>query len=121
MGSLRHVGRFSALRRMRLHFDSSLGSGLPHRRPRLVRRSQSLIAKLVTFLSLPAYLFSSVSKSLTHDELLALTGPLVVPFVSVWTCFAISLLIAKVARIERIHHGVFASAFTATNINAADI
>lgn len=78
-------------------------------------RSQSLIAKLVTFLSLPAYLFSSVSKSLTHDELLALTGPLVVPFVSVWTCFAISLLIAKVARIERIHHGVFASAFTATN------
>ena len=84
-------------------------------------RSQSLIAQLVTFLSLPAYLFSSVSKSLTHDELLALTGPLVVPFVSVWTCFAISLLIAKVARIERIHHGVFASAFTATNINAADI
>ena len=78
-------------------------------------RSQSLIAKLVTFLSLPAYLFSSVSKSLTHDELLALTGPLVVPFVSVWTCFAISLFIAKVGRIERIHHGVFASAFTATN------
>ena len=78
-------------------------------------KSTSLIAKLVTFLSLPAYLFASVSESLTHDELLSLTGPLVVPFVSVWVCFAISLIIAKLAKIQRIHHGIFASAFTATN------
>ena len=33
-----------------------------------------LIARLVTFLSLPCYLFASVSERLTHDELIAQKG-----------------------------------------------
>ena len=43
-----------------------------------------LIARLVTFLSLPCYLFASVSERLTHDELIALAGPMVIPFISMW-------------------------------------
>lgn len=49
--------------------------------------SRALMARLVTFLSLPAYLFSSVMQTLTHDELLMLAGAMITPFVSIWTCF----------------------------------
>ena len=45
------------------------------------QNSQQLIARLVTFLSLPCYLFASVSERLTHDELLSLASAMIIPFV----------------------------------------
>lgn len=77
--------------------------------------SRALMARLVTFLSLPAYLFSSVMQTLTHDELLMLAGAMITPFVSIWTCFFISRLIARFCHIDTVHSGIFSSAFTATN------
>ena len=77
--------------------------------------SQQLIARLVTFLSLPCYLFASVSERMTHDELLALAGPMVIPFLSMWLVFFTSRAAAKIFRIERVHSGVFSSAYTASN------
>jgi predicted permease len=79
------------------------------------KNSPTLLARLVTFLSLPAYLFSSVLRTLDHDKLLSLLGSMAVPFISVWTCFLISLVIVKVFKVESVHRGVFCSAFTATN------
>lgn len=77
--------------------------------------SRALMARLVTFLSLPAHLFSSVMQTLTHDELLTLAGAMVTPFLSIWTCFFISRLIARFWHIDTVHSGIFSSAFTATN------
>ena len=77
--------------------------------------SHALLAKLVTFLSLPAYLFSSVMQTLTHDELLMLAGAMITPFLSVWISFSVSRIIARVCHVEAVHSGVFSSAFTATN------
>lgn len=78
-------------------------------------RSTALIAKLVTFMSLPAYLFSSVMEKLDHDELISLAGSMVIPFLTVWLCFFVSRIIVKVCKVEHVHAGTFSSAFTATN------
>ncbi len=78
-------------------------------------KSSSLIAKLVTFLSLPAYLFSSVMGNLTHDQLLGLVPQLIVPFASISAGFVVSLLVVKFGRINTVHRGIFSSAFTCSN------
>ncbi len=78
-------------------------------------QSTALIAKLVTFMSLPAYLFSSVMEKLDHDELISLAGSMVIPFLTVWLCFFVSRIIVKVCKVEHVHAGTFSSAFTATN------
>ena len=78
-------------------------------------KSSALIAKLVTFLSLPAYLFSSVMQNLTHDELLGLVPQLVVPFCSIATGFLLSLVIVRFGHINVVHKGIFSSAFTCSN------
>ncbi|MDO5531155.1 AEC family transporter [Sutterella sp.] len=77
--------------------------------------ASALLARLVTFLSLPCYLFASVSEKLTHDQLIALAGPMVIPFISIWTVFFLSRLVIRLGRIENTHSGVFSSAFTASN------
>ncbi len=77
--------------------------------------STALIAKMVTFMSLPAYLFSSVMEKLNHDELLSLAGTMIIPFASVWLCFFVSRIIVKAFKVEKLHSGIFSSAFTATN------
>ena len=78
-------------------------------------QASALIAKLVTFLSLPAYLFSSVLERLDHDELLSLAGSMIAPFASIWLCFLLSRLVVRAFKVEAQHQGVFSSAFTATN------
>ena len=78
-------------------------------------QSTALIAKLVTFMSLPAYLFSSVMEKLDHDEFISLAGSMVIPFLTVWLCFFVSRIIVKVCKVEHVHAGTFSSAFTATN------
>ena len=40
---------------------------------------------------------------------------MVTPFLSIWTCFFISRLIARFWHIDTVHSGIFSSAFTATN------
>lgn len=79
------------------------------------QNSQQLIARLVTFLSLPCYLFASVSERLTHDELLSLASAMIIPFASIWLVFFTSRAAAHIFRIERVHSGVFSSAYTASN------
>ena len=79
------------------------------------KSSRVLLARLVTFLSLPAYLFSSVMQTLDHDGLLTLVGSMATPFISIWTCFLLSRIIVRVCHVEGVHSGVFSSAFTATN------
>lgn len=77
--------------------------------------ASQLLARLVTFLSLPCYLFASVSEKLTHDELIALAGPMIIPFISMWTVFLTSRLMVRLGRVEHTHSGIFSSAYTASN------
>ncbi|MGN1149302.1 MAG: AEC family transporter [Sutterella sp.] len=79
------------------------------------QNSSALMAKLVTFLSLPAYLFSVVMQTLTHDQLLMLLGAMATPFLSIWTCFFVSRLFVKLFRVDTVHAGVFSGAFVASN------
>ena len=74
-----------------------------------------LIARLVTFLSLPCYLFASVSERLTHNELIALAGPMVIPFISMWLVFFTSRIIIRLGHVTSTHSGIFSSAYTASN------
>ena len=69
---------------------------------------------MVTFLSLPCYLFASVSERLTHDELLSLASAMIIPFASIWLVFFTSRAAAHIFRIES-SFGVFSSAYTASN------
>ena len=62
-----------------------------------------LIARLVTFLSLPCYLFASVSERLTHDELISLAGPMVIPFISMWFVFFTSRLVVRMGHVTNTH------------------
>lgn len=71
------------------------------------QNSQQLIARLVTFLSLPCYLFASVFERLTHDELLSLASAMIIPFASIWLVFFTSRAAAHIFRVERVHSGVF--------------
>ncbi len=79
------------------------------------QNATALVARLVTFLSLPCYLFSSVMSKLNHDELLALAGSMITPFASIWLCFFVSRIIVRVFKVSSVHSGVFSSAFSATN------
>ena len=77
--------------------------------------ARSLIARLVTFVSLPAYLYTSVMEGVTREDLIGFAGPMVLPFVSIWSCFLVSRIVVRAAKIDRMHSGIFSSAFTATN------
>ena len=79
------------------------------------QKATQLIARLVTFLSLPCYLFASVSERLTHETLIALAGPMVLPFISMWTVFLTSRLVIRIFGVAQTHSGVFSSAYTASN------
>lgn len=77
--------------------------------------ARSLIAKLVTFVSLPTYLYTSVTEGVTREELIGFVGPMILPFISIWSCFFISRLIVRLGKIDPMHAGTFSSAFACTN------
>lgn len=77
--------------------------------------ARSLIARIVTFVSLPAYLYTNVTEGVTREELLDFAVPMILPFVSIWACFFISRAVVRWGGIDAIHGGTFSSAFAATN------
>ena len=40
---------------------------------------------------------------------------MIIPFLSIWLCFFVSRIFVRLFKIDRVHAGVFSSAFTATN------
>lgn len=77
--------------------------------------ASQLLVRLVNFLSLPCFLFSSVMEKMTHDDLFALFEPMIVPFISIWLVFFASRIFVRIFRIDSLHSGVFSSAFSTSN------
>ena len=69
--------------------------------------ASQLLVRLVNFLSLPCFLFSSVMEKMTHDDLFALFEPMIVPFISIWLVFFASRIFVRIFRIDSLHSGVF--------------
>ncbi len=77
--------------------------------------SQILLARLVTIVALPPYLFSNVVTSFTHDQFMHIIYGSLLPLVSVLITFAVSVLVAKLLRVIPARRGLFYSGFTFSN------
>lgn len=77
--------------------------------------TKGLFPKLVNYVSLPLFLLYSLVHAFHRDDLIHLIYGAIVPFLAMVICFALSLLLGKVLRIEKKHLGIFRAAFTTSN------
>lgn len=77
--------------------------------------STILLARLVTVVTLPVYLFYTIRTSFTHDELIRLASGAVLPFVSIVLTLAAALAAARLLKVPARRHGLFCCAFTFSN------
>ncbi len=74
-----------------------------------------LIARLVTSVTLPPFMFVLILNTFDRKELLELFYGLMVPFFSILITFALGLLTAKLLSVPRGRFGLFATTFTSSN------
>ncbi len=77
--------------------------------------SQKLLSKLVTGLSLPAYMISNLMGTYDRNGLLHLANGLFVPFASIIICYVAGVLVAKAIKVPPGRFGVFCSIFGLSN------
>lgn len=77
--------------------------------------SKALLPRLVTVISLPAYMLYNITNTFTHDELLHLAYGALVPVISIAFTFCLSLVLAKLIKVRPKRRGIFYSGFAASN------
>ncbi len=77
--------------------------------------SKALLPRLVTLVSLPAYMLYNITHSFNRDDLLHLAYGLIVPVGSILITYAVSLVLARATKVAPRRHGPFCVAFTASN------
>lgn len=77
--------------------------------------TSKLFTKLVTNISLPAYMLYNITDSFDKKKLIHLATGLWVPFLSIFLCFIIALLFSKLFRIDKDKQGTFQSMFFNSN------
>lgn len=77
--------------------------------------STILLARLVTVVTLPIYLFYTIRTSFTHDELIRLASGSLLPFFSIVLTLAASLAAARLLRVPSQRRGPFCCAFSFSN------
>lgn len=77
--------------------------------------TSKLFAKLVTTISLPCYMLSNLLKNFTKDTLLSSGNGLVIPFISMVSCYLTAKLVSKLIRVPKVRRGVFESMFFISN------
>lgn len=78
-------------------------------------KSSALIAKLVTSVSLPLYMISSLSKSFTLEKLLLLAPDMLLPVGSMLLAMCVGMAAVKLFRVRPGRRGVFATNFFIAN------
>jgi predicted permease len=77
--------------------------------------TKALLPKLVTLVALPPYVLYHITSSFTRDQLLDLAYGTVVPFVAIFIIFSISMLAARLIRVQAKRRGIFCMGFTCSN------
>lgn len=77
--------------------------------------TQILLPRLVTSVALPPYLFYTIIHSFGRDDLVHLLYGSLFPLLSILLTFAVALLVARIARVERRHLGLFCTSFATSN------
>lgn len=78
-------------------------------------RSSALIARLVTSVSLPLYMITSLTKNFTAEKLLRLAPDMLLPVASMLLALLIGKIFVKLMRVRPGRRGVFATNFFIAN------
>lgn len=85
------------------------------RRGKIDNQGRAVTAKIVN-LSIPCFLFYSVTSKFSHDQLIELLKMAWLPFITVGLNLLVSLLIVKAGLIRREIQGVFTACFTGSTV-----
>ena len=77
--------------------------------------NKGILTQLVNFVALPPFLFYSLVHAFTRDELYHLIYGAVVPFLSMFICFGLSIVIGRIFSVNKCHLGIFHASFTTSN------
>lgn len=77
--------------------------------------SKALLPKLITYVSLPLFLLSSLTSTFKSDELVHMVYGAVVPMLSMIICLFFSLGLGKILKVDKKHIGLFHTTFTTSN------
>lgn len=77
--------------------------------------AKAMLPRLVIMVSLPMYMLHSVTTIMTRDELMHLAYGLIVPFLSIWLVFCLTLVLVKALKVPPGRRGAFCASITASN------
>ncbi len=78
-------------------------------------RSSALIAKLVTTISLPLYMVTSLTKNFTADKLLAMAPDMLLPVASMLLALIIGKIMVNAFKVKRGRRGIFCTNYFIAN------
>ena len=78
-------------------------------------RSSKLISRLVTSVSLPLYMITSLTKNFTFEKLLKLAPDMLLPICSILLAMVIGLIAAKAFKVTKGRRGIFITNFFIAN------
>lgn len=78
-------------------------------------RSADVFSKLVLTIALPCNMFLNITSNFSREEFLHLFSGVLIPVLSMGITFIISLLYAKITKVQNGHQGTFATMFTCSN------
>jgi len=81
----------------------------------LDEKAISLITTIVINISLPMMMLNTILNNFTKQKLIADSGGLIVPFLTIGSCFIIGKLFAKIAKVKTDRRGLFVSMFFNSN------
>lgn len=74
-----------------------------------------LFSRMVTSLSLPAYMISNLLSTYDREKLMQLINGLMAPFISMILCYGIGMLVAKLIKVRPNRFGTFSAMFGLSN------
>jgi len=81
----------------------------------LDEKAINLVITIVINISLPMMMLNTILNNFTKQKLIADSSGLIVPFLTIGSCFIIAKLFAKIARVKGNRRGIFVSMFFNSN------
>jgi malate permease and related proteins len=92
----------------------SLGSAIAWRM-KLNETNSGLISKLVTSVTLPAYMIANLMSNYDRTTLITMAPGLAIPVLSMIICILLSIICAKIFKVPESRRGTFSSMFSLSN------
>ena len=77
--------------------------------------TRRLVPRLVTTISLPAYLFHSIATTFSHEDVGHFLSGSFIPIISILLTFGAALLTGRLCRVQAKHFGLFCASFTSSS------